>query len=354
MAKDFISVEMLPAGHGDSLLVHYGDVENPSRMLIDGGPYYSYKRVMHRLLQIPKEDRHFELLVITHIDADHIDGIIRLLREDLGELGFVFDDIWFNGTDQLDATVAADDALGAKEGEYLQALLKSKALPWNKAFDGGPVLARPQAPIELPSGAKVRVLSPDKASLIALLRDWTKVIASEGYTTGETDKALAALATNKRLNPLEEELDHLGGGDDHDDDTPDRSLANGSSIAFVLEVGRRKVLLAGDAHADVLVRSINDYIDEDKKLKLQAFKVPHHGSSANMSTELLDRLDCKNFLVSTNGSYFGHPNKMCIQKIVDEVDSPQLWFNYVSKFNSTWLAEDEGYESHYPSGIEYS
>ncbi len=354
MASTFINVEMLPAGHGDALLVNYGTVDKPARMLIDGGPYYSYKRIMRRLLQIPKAERHFELLVITHIDADHIDGVIRLLREDLKSLGFVFDDIWFNGTDQLDAVADAEDALGAKQGEYLQALLKKKKLPWNKAFDGGPILARPKKPVTLASGAKVRVLSPTKLKLIELLRHWTDVIASEGYTTGDTAEALKRLGTDKRLNALAAELDHLGGDDEQDDASADKSLANGSSIAFVLEVGRRKVLFSGDAHHDVLVASIDDYITAPKKLKLQAFKVPHHGSSANMSTALLDRIDCKNFLISTNGSYFEHPSKMCIQQIVDNTDGCHLWFNYATEHNGMWLAEDEGYESHYPIGIRYS
>ncbi|MGF1599098.1 MAG: hypothetical protein ACFCVK_19620 [Acidimicrobiales bacterium] len=352
MAKTFIEVEMLPAGHGDALLVTYGDVDAPARMLIDGGPYYAYERIMRRLLQIPKADRHFELLVITHIDADHVDGVIRLLREDLNKLGFVFDDIWFNGTDQLDAIASADDALGAKQGEYLQALLKSKGLPWNVVFDGGPVLARPKKPVRLASGAKVRVLSPTKQRLTELLLDWTKVIESEGYRTGDTTEALARLATDRRLNALADELDHLGSDDHRVDATPDKSLANGSSIAFVLEVGSRRVLLAGDAHADVLTASIDGYITAPKKLTLQAFKLPHHGSLANLNTDLLDRLDCRNFLVSTNGSYFGHPDKMCIEMIVDNADDAHLWFNYATEFNGMWIDDrDEPYTAHYPMGI---
>jgi hypothetical protein len=309
---------------------------------------------MRRLLQIPKADRHFELLVITHIDADHIDGVIRLLREDLGKHGFVFDDIWFNGTDQLDAIASADDALGAKQGEYLQALLKSKGLPWNKAFDGGPVLARPKKPIKLASGAKVRVLSPTKLRLTELLLDWTKVIESEGYTTGDTDEALKRLDNDPRLNALADELDHLGSEEHRVDATPDKSLANGSSIAFVLEVGSRKVLLAGDAHADVLTASIDDYIAAPKKLKLAAFKLPHHGSLANLNTDLLDRIDCKNFLVSTNGSYFGHPDKMCMQMIIDNADDAHLWFNYATDRNGMWLEDhDEPFTAHYPMGITF-
>ena len=33
---------MLAAGHGDALLVEYGDPAKPRRILVDGGPYYAY------------------------------------------------------------------------------------------------------------------------------------------------------------------------------------------------------------------------------------------------------------------------------------------------------------------------
>jgi hypothetical protein len=35
-----LRVEMLPAGHGDALLVEYGSPDCPHRILIDGGLFY--------------------------------------------------------------------------------------------------------------------------------------------------------------------------------------------------------------------------------------------------------------------------------------------------------------------------
>ncbi|BBX66544.1 ComEC/Rec2 family competence protein [Mycolicibacterium psychrotolerans] len=66
------SVEMLPAGHGDCLWIEYGDPVR--RVLVDGGPYYSYKHLRARIERLDPTDRHFELLIITHVDADHIEG----------------------------------------------------------------------------------------------------------------------------------------------------------------------------------------------------------------------------------------------------------------------------------------
>ncbi|MFP5462716.1 MAG: hypothetical protein ACLGII_14300 [Gammaproteobacteria bacterium] len=38
MAGEFFRIEMLPALHGDCLVVEWGDERRTRRMLIDGGP----------------------------------------------------------------------------------------------------------------------------------------------------------------------------------------------------------------------------------------------------------------------------------------------------------------------------
>jgi hypothetical protein len=51
----------------------------------------------------------------------------------------------------------------------------------------------------------------------------------------------------------------------------------------------------------------------------------------------LKLIDCRNYLVSTNGSLFGHPDRVCIARIIQN-GGPQahLWFNYRSKHNEVW------------------
>ena len=70
-----------------------------------------------------------------------------------------------------------------------------------------------------------------------------------------------------------------------DEESPeDQSTANGSSIAFILEYGKRKILLSADAHPDLLVKSLENLgSSADNPIKLDAFKVPHHGSKYNIS-----------------------------------------------------------------------
>src|SRR5436853_4823327 len=91
-----LRIEMLQAGHGDCLWIEYGDPASPRRVLVDGGATGTYKRALRpRLLALPEEARRFELVVVTHIDADHIAGILDLLADP--EIGFSAHDLWFNG-----------------------------------------------------------------------------------------------------------------------------------------------------------------------------------------------------------------------------------------------------------------
>ena len=74
-----LSIEMLPARHGDCLWIEYaeGVSDRTRRILVDGGPGFAYGALRARIEQLPLAEREFELVVVTHIDADHIEGIIR-------------------------------------------------------------------------------------------------------------------------------------------------------------------------------------------------------------------------------------------------------------------------------------
>src|ERR1035437_3583800 len=109
---------MLPAAHGDAILVEYGPTGGPQhRFLIDGGPFHTYPDIRARLDALTGDDRRLELLVISHIDADHIEGAIKLLGDD--ELGLEIGEVWFNGYRHLPKA----DLLGAKQAEMLSEMI---------------------------------------------------------------------------------------------------------------------------------------------------------------------------------------------------------------------------------------
>ncbi len=341
-----LKLEMLQAAYGDSLLLEFGQPDQPRRILIDGGPWYSYDTLRERLLQIPEPQRTFELLVVTHVDADHIDGIIKLLQDPA--LGISFRDVWFNDWQHLQPQTAG--VLGAKQGEYLGALLERDSLPWNQAMEGRRVVVPGSGPlprIPLDGGAEIVLLSPEPAQLENLRQHWQKVLGKAHFTPGDRDHALEELARKSRYGPP---TGVLGS-------EPDSSEANGSSIAFMFCYEGKRLLLAGDAWAPVLERSLQRWhAEEGGEQPVDAFKLSHHGSFSNITKKLVRLARSNRYLVSTNGAYFKHPDQEAMQLIVrnHEGPRPELVFNYRSEFTEPWAdanrQQRDGYAASYPDG----
>lgn len=348
-------IEMLPAHHGDCLWVTYGPADEPRRILIDGGTAATFPTLQRRIEQLPKGKRHFELLIVSHIDDDHIGGVLKLLQSDLG---VTWGEVWFNGWKHLIPTAPAPKGrkfLGPQQGEDLSELLASQGLPWNTRFGGDTLVVSETGPlpsVELEGGMRLTLLSPTRETLERLDRKWTNDLLVKGVIPGEAE----AEARRKRF---------LGGGLDLktldlERFEPDTAVANGSSIAVLAEYDGRSCLLTGDAFAPVLAASLQRLPAFDattRKLKVDAFKLPHHASSGNVSPALLRLLSCKRYLVSTNGDKFGHPDPEALGRVVTlGGTSPELFFNYRVKSTSPWsdasLRMQYGYQAHYPSDAD--
>ena len=351
-----LRVEMLPVGHGDALLVEYGPSDNPYRILVDGGPYFAYDDpggLRQRLGELRKQGHtSFELLVITHIDTDHIDGIIRLLQ-DPQLAALEFKDIWFNDWKHLQPNVTG--VLAGVQGEFLGALLEDKRLPWNAhpLLQGGPVMVPEtgELPVfDLAGNATITLLSPGPHQLDNLRRQWKQSVRRAGFTPGSRAEALDALQARARYGPPP---GVLGG---HEDDAP----ANGSSIAFILEYEGQRLLLAGDAWAPVLENALQRYPNSaGAPVELLDFKLPHHGSFSNISKKLIKALRPQRYLFSSSSQYYGHPDPDTIELILrhHEGGTPHLVFNYLSPKTQPWadtgLQQERGYQVSFPTGASW-
>ncbi|CAG9708284.1 hypothetical protein CNEO_43494 [Clostridium neonatale] len=70
---------MFPAEGGDAFLLRF---DNKKNILIDMGYSDTYTNyIKDRLLQLKRQGECIDLLVITHIDKDHIGGAIKFLYE---------------------------------------------------------------------------------------------------------------------------------------------------------------------------------------------------------------------------------------------------------------------------------
>ncbi|MBV9931528.1 MAG: hypothetical protein JO013_11370 [Alphaproteobacteria bacterium] len=76
-----LKVELLDVGHGDALLLHWQPASGPSStILIDGGPVAGADRIATALQRLGATA--LDLAVLTHCDADHVDGLLAYARRD--------------------------------------------------------------------------------------------------------------------------------------------------------------------------------------------------------------------------------------------------------------------------------
>ena len=321
------SIEMLAADQGDSLWIEWAMPGGPlRRMLVDCGTTRAWGAALKPRIKQVKASQgvHFELFMMSHIDSDHIEGSLPLLRE-AQALGVSFGEIWFNGRKHL------GDKLGAKQAEAFSTVLQQDyAALWNKRFKGGAVLRPDDAlpVIELADGMKLTLLSPVQMTLDRLAPFWD----AELKAPGTSDKL-----GRRRLEPSQD-INFLA--DKKFESDPSRP--NGSSIAVLAEFQGKSLLLAADVHAPVLEQALDLLLAERKlkKLNIDAFKLSHHGSRNNLSVPVMKKLQSRHYLVSTNGDKHEHPDREAIARVLKYGGvQPTLWFNYPPKdvYHGLWF-----------------
>ncbi len=344
-----LSLRMLPARQGDALWIEWGK-DPVRRMLVDMGTPQTGRALRQRLLALPEAQRRIELLVISHVDEDHVGGTLSALIDADPIPGLELADVWFNGWPHLQMAATGLESYGPVQGEIFGRWLESRA--WNQAFAGKAVAADAAGPLlesSLPGGLKLTVLGPPRQRLHAFKDAWAEAVA-EAVRKG-------------RLPPQPETsgLESYGPAkaprlDDRDDlkalaetaVAPDNSPANGSSIALLLEYEGERVLLGADAWGPDLLAALVR-LGHGQPLALSAFKLPHHGSAANISRELVEAVDCPLWLFSTDGTRFRHPDAVAIARVIchSRHAEPELAFNVRSTYNGWWDRDDWRAEFNY-------
>lgn len=326
-----LNLNFLPARYGDSIWIEYGDSEKPNIILIDGGTAGT-KREIKEMISSITELKHIELLVVTHIDRDHIEGILNLLEEET--LDFTIGSIWFNGWNHLPGNEDIE-VFGSIQGERLTAAILKHKINWNSHFNTKAVVKEIDGippVVNLIDGFKITLLSPTPVQLEALKPEWKKELENANLVPG---------FGLKEPEEIPENIEQFGVGIIDVEElclekfVEDKAVANGSSIAFLAEYGGKRILFAGDSFPSIILNSLNNL--HDGVVPIDLVKISHHASAGNTSPELLDKLDCKKYVISTNGSIYHHPSEVTIARILKQKgEGTELIFNYRTKYNEQW------------------
>jgi len=291
--------------------------------------------------------------MVSHIDADHIDGILDLTdelleaRDDAREPLVRIDRAWHNSfsdmitktgiesaTDNIASSASLASAFGdlgtpnfdphesrlilssVSQGRRLRRDFSVLNIDLNKLFEDKIVLQggakKPWRRGEL----KLTVIGPTKAEIEKLKQEWAKqlkkILAKEGA---------ASVAAAESL---------------------DTSVSNLASIVAIAEVGNKSVLLTGDARGDMIL----NWLEQTGKLAsggtihFDILKLPHHGSNRNVSPEFFERITADHYVMCGNGGH-GNPEPDTFKMLFDA--RPKLNYKIYMTYGPDELKKNKKY-----------
>ena len=312
------TLEALEAKHGDSLLLHWG---RERLIVIDGGPSGVFRKTLLPRLEAIRAERDVEtlpirMLMVSHIDDDHIHGVLDWtrhladLRKESKPLPWDVKGLWHNAFDDIvgnveplstalgaavapvmnDAPLPADlglDRYGALvmasvgQGKTLRDDARALKLPVNQPFKGlvwAPATEKREVPLE--DGLTLRVIGPLEAQVEALRADWDKKLEEmKRKRPGAEARAIAA-------------------------DFVDKSVYNLSSIVVLASLGGRRMLLTGDARGDFVRDGLRDAgLFPNDRIHVDLLKVPHHGSARNVRRDFFEQVTADHYVISADGRH---------------------------------------------------
>lgn len=328
------SLDVRRAEKGDCLILHYGSKDDPGLILIDGGPAKVYgPHLEPRLDQIraarglnDNDSLPVDLLMVSHIDDDHIHGVLDLTKRLVGEkdaqqpLLVKVRSFWHNTFDKI----IGNDPKGLKDG--VEASFGAASLSGEFDTEGlDPAAARVLASVDqgmhLQDDARKLKLRNSQFGTDLVMAQEETVDMKRGLTftvAGPLKPELAALQEsydeflrNKEEKKKEKEVVAS---------FTDKSVPNLSSIVVVAEVGGKRMLLTGDARGDKVLNGLEQVgllkEGDDNTIHVDILKLPHHGSERNVENIFFKRIIADHYVASGNGEH-GNPDRATLQMILD-------------------------------------
>lgn len=326
-----MTIKFLQAQNGDCSLICYTDDEGVVRnIIIDAGmnaTYFdsqtnSYGELKAEIDGIKARKENIDLLILTHIDNDHICGFLQLFQMD-PNISKIIKKVWFNSGKLIAEEIQEEEnkALsltmqkpgvvntGVNEGiDFEDFLLKHDFWKKNLILCGQ---------VYNLYGAKFEILGPTIPQLKKLLKEYHDKTQDDVYTGAEGKD----WGTDITAFIQEEDPKYRF--------SQDNSVKNGSSISFILTLMGMKFVFLGDSHPFAVTKALADLGHNDgEPLAVEFLKVSHHGSKANTDKKILAAIETDHYMISTDSSGHGHPHKRTLSRILKRNPDAIFHFNY--------------------------
>lgn len=347
-------IEIFPSKTGDSFLISYGN-HYEKHILIDGGYLDTYTNyIKQRLLALKTLSQSLELAIVSHIDQDHIIGILHLIKENGNSNSpnvIEIKEVWHNSYKHIQNTknklerntpeeAILDDIIrsgflsntehekkiSAYDGSMLASYLYEGNYNWNTLFNNNAIHKNNLNEIKKDEDLKIIVLSPSLEDLDNLKKSWEKQLKrrkmSFNFASGKKfDDAFEFFMLRKESEILsghpcsyktDENWDNISFPPE------DKSITNMSSIAVILETKKSKALFLGDSNPSQILESLI-FLREQKGycLNFDIIKISHHGSIRSTSTELIELIDGKKWIFTGTGKN-NKPSEELVKYILEK------------------------------------
>lgn len=335
------NLHVVQAQHGDCFLLEYGSAAEPKYILVDGGPADVYEAHLKPVLKaIPAQDRALERVILSHVDDDHIKGVLDLMEELRGQHErrqrptVAVQELWHNtfstivdvglaglASDRPDLLCGVMDLTpdlvhwgegeevrpprsptleSIDQGDELTDQAGSLTLPINHDFHPERLISLEGAPQPVPEfeGLDLYVVGPSGHNLERLQVKWQRWL----------DKHLAAGPRALESSVREEEPVPR----------PDDSVFNLSSIMLLAEADGKKILLTGDGLGKHLIEGLerSGMLAPGEAFHVDILKLPHHGSARNVTPGFFHRVTADQYVISANGRD-GNPDLPTLKWLVE-------------------------------------
>lgn len=376
-----MKLRIFQSAKGDCLLLEGSD---GSLVLVDGGMANSFRQhVVPHLADLRDEGRELEAVYVSHIDQDHISGVLEMLEIELAWR--VFEHHHYRGSRVRTPALgrppriktlwhnAFHDQISKNAGE-IENLLAASVTPFiasrdpeirRSGFALAGVAASVKEAIQVSQLASKDVLGiplnqvPGNKRTPRLLRADGRLkpffVGTMRFTIlGPTVEELTQLRdgwdfwlgnNRKTIDVLREQSkrdgDEIGNAGirlwEDQADYKRVTVPNIASLTFLVEDAGKRLLLTGDTHHDMLIHGIEraNLFDASDRLHVEVLKVQHHGSEHNLDDEFARRVTADHYVFCGDGSH-GNPEpvvleRICRARMTDRTTRPfSFWFSSTS------------------------